>query len=283
MSELERMLSARREESSPTLLMGILNVTPDSFYDGGEYDTSARALERAREMVENGADLLDVGGESTRPGAEPVALEEEKDRIIPVVESIDTELSVPVSVDTTKPEVAAAALDAGADMINDISGLENPDLRSVVAGAGCPVCIMHMQGTPRTMQENPRYDDVVRDVAAYLRRQADRAIEAGIDREKIILDPGIGFGKSLEHNRKLLNSVGELRDRGFLVLVGHSRKSFIGEVLGNDVSDRLAATLGVSVELLHQDVDLLRVHDVREHADVARITEWMRTSEDHDG
>lgn len=275
MDTLDGLLTERRNRRRSCLIMGILNVTPDSFYDGGEYNSSSRAIERARTMVASGVDIIDVGGESTRPGADPISPDEEKRRVLPVIESIRSELTVPISVDTTKPEVADEALRAGASMLNDVSGLEDPTLRDVVVEHDCPVCIMHMQGTPRTMQENPEYDSVVEDVGNYLESRAEIAVEAGVDPDKIILDPGIGFGKSLEHNRKLLSSVGDLRCRGHLVLIGHSRKSFIGQVLQRDVDDRLAATLGVSVELLKQGVDLLRVHDVEEHVDVRELHGWL--------
>lgn len=278
MTNLSKMLRERSDGSRSVLIMGILNVTPDSFYDGGEYDSTRLATKRARVMFEEGADVIDVGGESTRPGADPVSVAEEKERVIPVVQSITEELPVPVSVDTSKAEVAREALNNGADMINDVTGLEDPELLEVVAEYGCPVCVMHMQGTPETMQDNPRYDSVLEDVREYLSGRVEAAVQAGLDPETILVDPGIGFGKTLEHNRQLLANVRGLKQIGNPVMIGHSRKSFIGEVLGNSTNDRLTGTLSVSGHLLRQDVDVLRVHDVAEHVEAREIHQWLEGS-----
>ncbi|MFB6344797.1 MAG: dihydropteroate synthase [bacterium] len=279
MARLDKRLGQGRQDHQLPLLMGILNVTPDSFYDGGQYNTSELALEHARTMVDSGVDVIDVGGESTRPGADPISVEQEKDRVLPVVSRLVDTLSVPVSIDTSKASVADDALRAGASMVNDVTGLEDPEMRSVVSDQQCYVCIMHMQGTPQTMQDNPTYESVVKDVKGFLKDRANTVVEAGLDPSNIILDPGIGFGKTLEHNRRLLTSVESIGELGYPVMIGHSRKSFIGDVLDREVDNRLSATLGVSVDLMSQGVDLLRVHDVQEHSDIRRMYEWLGDTE----
>lgn len=258
------------------LLMGILNVTPDSFYDGGRWDTTEAAVRRGLDLVESGADVVDVGGESTRPGADPVGLDEELDRVVPVVRALARRVDVPISVDTSKAEVARRALEAGAGWVNDVTALRgDPSIGSIVAEHDARLVLMHMQGTPATMQEDPRYDDVVDDVREFLERRAERALEAGVPAEDLLVDPGIGFGKRLEHNRALLRNVGTLRATGYPVLVGHSRKSFLGEVLGRGTEDRLAGTLAVSEHLMASGVDVLRVHDVAAHRDLRRTRRWL--------
>lgn len=245
------------------LVMGIVNVTPDSFSDGGRYFDAAAAVEHGLRLAAEGADLLDVGGESTRPGAAPVDTDEELRRVVPVVEALARRAGVPVSIDTRKARVAREALAAGAEAVNDVSGFEgDPDMLAVVAEARCGALAMHMQGEPRTMQRAPRYGDVVGEVIAYLRSRRDALVAAGIDAARIALDPGIGFGKTLAHNLALLRSVGRMCRLGRPVVIGHSRKRWIGELLGDLEADRTAGTLAASIYLAGQGADVLRVHDV---------------------
>ena len=245
-------------------LMGIVNVTPDSFSDGGQFISVSAASEHALKLVGEGADLLDIGGESTRPGATPVTLEEELRRVVPVVRELVRQTRVPISIDTTKAEVARQCLDAGAVIVNDISGLTlDADMPRVCRESSCGVIVMHMQGTPQTMQLDPRYDDVVADVGRYFLQRLDELEAAGIARDRIVLDPGIGFGKTAEHNLNLLSHIAQLHELGRPLLVGHSRKRFLKKVLGRDVEERNAGTLGVSLALAAQGTDILRVHDVR--------------------
>jgi len=252
-------------------LMGVVNVTPDSFSDGGRFVDPDLAVAHALRLVAEGAVILDVGGESTRPGAAPVDVDEELRRVVPVVERLAGETETPISVDTSKAAVARAALAAGASVVNDVTGLEgDPAMLPLVAETGCDVCVMHMRGEPRTMQNDPRYDDVVADVKAYLARRRDALVAAGVAPERITLDPGIGFGKTYEHNLELLRRVGELHELGRPLLVGHSRKRFLGQILGDPDADRTAATVGVAVWLASQGVQLIRVHDVRPVADALR-------------
>lgn len=245
-------------------LMGIVNVTPDSFSDGGRFFVHEQAVAQALTLVDQGADMIDVGGESTRPYAVPIDADEELRRVIPVVEHICRVVDVPVSIDTSKAVVAQAALDAGAEVINDVTGLAGDDAMVAVARKSrAGVCAMHMQGTPQTMQDAPCYDDVVANVGHYLRVRRDALLEAGIDRERICLDPGIGFGKTHQHNLTLLAHCGQYHDYACPLLIGHSRKGFMAKLLGNPTADRTAATVGVSMALAHQGVQVLRVHDVQ--------------------
>lgn len=245
-------------------LMGIVNVTPDSFSDGGQFDSVLAASDHALRLADEGADILDIGGESTRPGAAPVSLEEELQRVLPVVRELVRQARVPISVDTSKAEVARQCLDAGAVIVNDISGLTmDADMPRVCAESSCGVIVMHMQGTPQTMQLDPRYDDVVAEVSRYFSQRLDELEGAGIARERIVLDPGIGFGKTAEHNLDLLSHIAQLHELGRPLLVGHSRKRFLKKVLGREVEERHAGTLGVSLALAGQGTDILRVHDVR--------------------
>ena len=256
-----------------TRLMGIVNVTPDSFSDGGLYLDADRAIGHARELAAEGADLLDVGGESTRPGAQAVSAEAELRRVLPVLEGLGG-VGVPVSIDTSKAAVAEAALEAGAGLVNDVTALRaDPELAAVCAARGCDVVLMHMQGSPRTMQEAPAYGDVVEDVKGFLAERIDFATGAGIAEDRIWVDPGIGFGKSLEHNLELLRRLGELRDLGRPILVGTSRKTFIGRLTGRDVDERLGGTIASNVLALRAGADVLRVHDV------AQVREAMRVAE----
>lgn len=247
------------------LLMGILNVTPDSFSDGGKYNTPDAAVERGLQLVEDGADVLDVGGESTRPGAESVSCTEELRRTIPVVEHLVRQVRVPISIDTTKAEVARQALGVGATIVNDISGLTfDPKMLSVCRNSAAGVCLMHIQGTPQTMQANPQYTNVVAEVCESLERLMTRCVDAGIEPERICLDPGIGFGKAAHHNIELLSAVGTMRQRlGRPLLIGHSRKKFLSKLLGRRVEELISGTVGVSIALAGQGADILRVHDVR--------------------
>lgn len=257
--------------------MGVLNVTPDSFSDGGRDHAPGAAVARAMQMLEDGADLIDVGGESSRPGAEPVTAVEELDRILPVVQAL-TAQEILVSVDTTKAEVARAALKAGATIINDISGLTfDPEMVGVAREFRAGVVIMHMQGTPSTMQHNPRYQDVVQEVGDFLQKQVAEAEKAGIPRENIVVDPGIGFGKEFEHNIELLRHLRRIGEAaGRPVLVGVSRKRFIGTITGREVSERLAGSLAAAGFALLQGARILRVHDVKESCDTARMLDKLQ-------
>jgi len=245
------------------LLMGIVNVTPDSFSDGGRFYSPRAAIDQALQLEAEGADLIDLGGESTRPYAEIVSPEEELRRVLPVIEAVCAHVRVPVSIDTSKPAVARAALRVGAEIINDVSGLRDPAMVAVAAESGAGVCAMHMLGTPQTMQDDPQYADVVREVALYLRERRDALAAAGIERARIALDPGIGFGKTHQHNLDLLAACGRLHELGCPLLVGHSRKGFIAKVLGDKEADRTQGTVGTALAVAAQGVQILRVHDVR--------------------
>jgi dihydropteroate synthase len=245
------------------LLMGIVNVTPDSFSDGGQFFDPGAAVAHGVELVGEGAEILDVGGESTRPYSRPVDVEEELRRVVPVVKALCERTSVPVSVDTSKAAVAQAAIDAGAEIVNDITALEcDPAMVALAARTGVGVCIMHMQGTPQTMQNSPAYENVVEEVIEYLRQRRDALLGAGIAQDRIAVDPGIGFGKRTEHNLQLLAHAFRLHELDCPVLIGHSRKGFIGRVLDDPKADPLAGTIGVSLALDGQGVQVLRVHDV---------------------
>ncbi len=260
-----------------TLVMGVLNLTPDSFYDGGRYTTLASALARAEQMIADGADILDLGGESTRPGSDPVPLEEELRRTIPVIEAIASRWDVALSIDTTKSEVARRALQAGAHIINDISGMRfDPRMAEVAAESGALAILMHIKGTPKTMQQNPTYDDVVREVCDTLKQQAERIQQAGVPPEHIWLDPGIGFGKTLEHNLQLLRHLPALKALGYPVLVGTSRKSFIGAILGGlPPEERLEGTLATLALAIAWGADAVRVHDVKEAVRAVRVADAL--------
>jgi dihydropteroate synthase len=245
------------------LVMGILNVTPDSFSDGGRFVDPGAAVEHGLRLVAEGADLLDIGGESTRPYASPVPAGEELRRVMPVLAVLAEHIRVPISIDTSKAEVARQALAAGAEIINDVTALTgDPAMVAVAAESGAGVCAMHMQGTPQTMQDQPVYQDVVEEVAAYLRKRREALVGAGIAQGRIALDPGIGFGKTTEHNVDLLRNAWRFHELGCPLLVGHSRKRFIGRVLGHEPGDPLAGTIGVAMALARQGVQILRVHDV---------------------
>ena len=254
--------------------MGILNVTPDSFSDGGEWFGREAAVAHAHALAAEGADLVDVGGESTRPGAHGVGEAEELRRVLPVVEALAADLPAALSIDTSKAGVARAALAAGATFVNDVTALRgDPAMAEVVAGAGCECCLMHMLGRPRTMQEDPRYADVVDDVRAFLEERAAFAVAAGVEPERIHLDPGIGFGKTAAHNLELLRRLDEIAAIGFPVVIGTSRKSFLGRLTGrDDPHDRVAATVATSVLAYERGARVFRVHDVAATADALKVT-----------
>ena len=263
--------------SQRALIMGVLNVTPDSFSDGGEFFNTDKAFEHACEMAAEGAAILDIGGESTRPGSESVAEGEELRRVIPVIERLRPATDVLISIDTAKANVARAALDAGASIINDISGGRADDAMMPLAAEGnAAFIIMHMQGTPRTMQTAPHYEDVVREVGEFFRQQYTRAIQCGVDRMAIAFDPGIGFGKTLEHNLELLRNLPRLRIDDRPLVVGVSRKSFLGKVIASsDMSDRVAPTVTMTALLRERGADVLRVHDVKANVHALRVTEAL--------
>jgi dihydropteroate synthase len=253
--------------------MGILNVTPDSFSDGGLYLDADAAIAHGREMSEEGAEIVDVGGESTRPGADEVPADEELRRTEPVVAGL-VAAGIAVSIDTSKTAVAQAALDSGAAMVNDVTALRaDPELARLCAERGCEVVLMHMQGTPRTMQADPTYDDVIDDVRGFLAERIEEAVSAGIAEDRIWVDPGIGFGKTVEHNTELLRRLGELRDLGRPIAIGTSRKSFLGKLTGREVEDRIGGSIASNVLALKAGAEMLRVHDVRETAQAVTIAE----------
>jgi dihydropteroate synthase len=257
----------------PYTIMGIVNVTPDSFSDGGVFDDDIAAIAHARRLAGEGAGIIDVGGESTRPGAAPVSAEQELERVLPVVEGIaGVGLPVQISVDTMKVAVAAAALDAGASYVNDVTAFRHePDLAGLVADRGVDCCLMHMLGEPRTMQKNPHYVDVVDDVKAFLVERMEAAIAAGVREERIQLDPGIGFGKTLDHNLELLRRLDELVAIGRPLVIGTSRKSFLGRITGRDVTERATATAATSVIAFERGAQVFRVHDVAATADALAV------------
>lgn len=256
---------------SQTHIMGILNLTPDSFSDGGSYQQIDSAVISALAMLENGATIIDIGGESTRPGAPDVALEEELARVIPVIEAIRKKSDCLISIDTSKAEVMRQAVNAGADIINDVRALQEPNALATTAELGVPVCLMHMQGQPRTMQSNPHYDDVINDIKQFFVKRIAACETAGISRDKIILDPGFGFGKTLAHNYHILKYIDEFKIMGCEVLAGLSRKSMIGNLLGRDVDQRLAGSVAGALIAAQKGAKIIRVHDVTETADALNV------------
>jgi dihydropteroate synthase len=252
--------------------MGVLNVTPDSFSDGGYFYEPATAVEHGIKMAQQGASIIDVGAESTRPGSESVSATEQIDRAIPIIENLTRQIGVPVSIDTYNVEVAKAALVAGASIINDITALADNDMARLVSEEGVPVILMHMLGTPATMQKKPEYNDVVDEVLQFLKKRAQKAQEFGIGREKIFIDPGIGFGKTVEHNLKLLRNIAKFVNSGYRVLVGTSRKSFLGVITGKDIpSERIYGTAAAVAHCVAAGVSIVRVHDVDEMLDVVKV------------
>jgi len=251
--------------------MGIVNITPDSFFDGGNYLQADSAIEYALQMVQDGAHIIDLGAESSRPGAEPVSEEEELGRLLPVIEGLRKKSNIPISVDTYKPEVARGAIETGADIINDISGGgANDTMLKFAAETNTPVILMHMRGDPQSMQKNINYENVVNEVRSYLHSRVETARKLGL--RQIAIDPGIGFGKKLDHNLKLMGAIDKFRKEGTVLLLGASRKSFIGDLLEREKNDRLPASLAVAAWAVHKKVDIIRVHDVRETADVITLT-----------
>ena len=263
--------AGRELDMSRCHVMGVLNVTPDSFSDGGQYNRPDAALVRARQMVADGATFIDIGGESTRPGATPVSLQEELDRVCPVVEAAARELDAVISVDTSAPEVMAETAKLGAGLINDVRALQRDGAPEVAAKAGIPVFIMHIQGEPDTMQDRPEYRNVRREVSAFLTERIRVAEQAGIRPENILLDPGFGFGKSLEHNLQLLASLEQMHILGHPLLVGVSRKSMLGHITGREVNERLPASLAAATIAAMKGASIIRVHDVRETVDAIRV------------
>lgn len=257
-----------------TLLMGILNVTPDSFSDGGRFNTLDTAIGQAKKMVSDGADIIDIGGESSRPGSEPLSEEEELGRVLPIVTRLVRELPVPISIDTYKPGVADACLHAGAHLMNDITGLTNPSMRSVAADHDVPVVMMHMLGTPKVMQQDPIYQDVVGEINAFFQGQIKTAKKAGIS--QLIIDPGIGFGKTVEHNLLILKHLDTFKTLGYPLLIGPSRKSFIGTITGLSVNERLEGTLAAVTMAVLNGADIIRVHDVKECRRALQVVDAVR-------
>ena len=253
-------------------VMGIVNVTPDSFSDGGKFNTTEKAIAHALQLVEEGAEILDIGGESTRPGATPVPLDEELKRVISVIEGL-RDVGVPLSIDTYKPQVMQAAITAGADIVNDVCALREPQALKIVATSQAGVCLMHMQGRPQTMQADPQYDDVVSEVRDFLKDRLDAAVQAGIDPSRIVLDPGFGFGKRTAHNLTLLNHLNDIQALGLPLLIGLSRKSVLGQVVGSSVDERIHASIAASVVSVMKGANIVRVHDVKPTIDALKIVQ----------
>ena len=257
-------------------VMGIVNVTPDSFSDGGKFAATNLAIEHALKLAEEGADILDIGGESTRPNATPVSLQEELDRVIPVIKGLVNQIHIPISIDTYKPQVMQAAIAAGASMVNDVRALQENGALEIVAESNVGVCLMHMQGTPQTMQQNPQYNDVVHDVKAFLAARLLASINGGVGRSRILVDPGFGFGKTCEHNISLLKNLESFADLCQPLLVGLSRKSVLGQIAsgqatGNDVDARLYASIAASVLAAQKGAKILRVHDVKATVEALKV------------
>ena len=278
MSRLQLDCGGRQIDLARPQVMGILNITPDSFSDGGAFFSRQAALDRAQAMVEAGAALIDIGGESTRPGAPPVALNEELARVIPVVAALAEALSVPISVDTSKPEVMREAVAAGAGMINDVCALRAPGALETAAGLGVPVCLMHMAGEPRTMQAAPGYNDVVAEVREFLAGRLEDCLSAGIPCERLVVDPGFGFGKTLGHNLSLLAHLEVFAGLGVPLLVGLSRKSMLGALTGRPTGERLAASVAAALLAAERGAQILRVHDVAETRDALLVWEAVRAA-----
>lgn len=278
----KKILKVRRHRfdlSKRPLVMGVLNITPDSFSDGGKYLDIKSACKRAMQMEKEGSDILDIGGESTRPGSLPVSINDELSRIMPVIEKLKNKLRIPISVDTNKYEVASHALKQGACIINDISGLHGDKrLAGLCAEHSAAIVIMHMQGKPRTMQERPFYKDVFKNIANYLKEGIAAALSAGISKESIIIDPGIGFGKTLNHNLSIIKNIDYFRQLGYPLLIGASRKSFLGCITGLDAGQRLYPTVAVNAIAVYCGADIIRVHDIRESVAALKVADCIRKS-----
>lgn len=278
----ERIGRAHRSEQP--LVMGVVNVTPDSFSDGGRFERPDQAVAHALGLLEQGADLLDIGGESTRPGAEPVSEADELARVLPVIERLRARTASPISIDTSKPAVMRAAVAAGADMVNDVNALRAPDALATVAELAVPVCLMHMQGQPRTMQDKPDYDDVVAEVLAFFGARVQACLNAGVDRERLVLDPGFGFGKTLAHNLDLLARFRELNSLGYPVLAGLSRKSMLGALTGRErPEDRVAASVTAALLAAQRGAAIVRVHDVAATIDALKVWRALDQAEADNG
>nr|WP_315484743.1 dihydropteroate synthase [uncultured Undibacterium sp.] len=260
------------------LVMGILNVTPDSFSDGGKFQSLDHAITHAEQMIEDGVDIIDIGGESSRPGATPLPLEEELKRVIPLIYAL-RDCGKPISIDTYKPEVMREAIIAGADMINDIRGFDSVEARAVVADSDVGLCVMHMQKTPETMQSQPSYHNVTQDVIAFLRERCDQLMLAGVEKNRLSIDPGFGFGKTLEHNVELLQNIGLMQEElGLPLLAGVSRKAMIGSMTGKPVERRMAGSLAAALAAMAQGARLVRVHEVAETVDAVKVWQALNTS-----
>lgn len=266
-----RVLSNNWAHSRP-VLMGILNCTPDSFSDGGQFVDVDLAVQHALAMLADGADIIDIGGESTRPGALPVSVGDEIARVIPVIQKLKQRANCFISIDTHKPEVMTAAIEAGADIINDVNALRTPGALQAAAASNARICLMHMQGQPQTMQEHPHYDDLLAEVLAFFDERITACVNAGIARERLIIDPGFGFGKSVDHNLLLIQQLAQFKQFGLPILVGVSRKSTIGHVLDRDVNERLPGSLALTTLALCQGASIIRAHDVKETKDVINMT-----------
>jgi len=264
--------------SKKTYIMGILNVTPDSFSDGGLYFDRTKAIKRAFQIIEEGADMIDIGGESTRPGSEPITIDEELRRTIPVIEVLAGNIKIPISIDTYKSEVAKKALDAGASMVNDISGLRfDPLMADVVSMYGVPVVVMHIKGTPRDMQQNPVYEALIPEIMDYLRTSIHIAEQSGIPGDRIIVDPGIGFGKTFDHNLEIINNLQEFTLLEKPILIGPSRKAFIGKILGDvPAQERIEGTIAAVAICVMKGANIVRVHDIREIAKVVKVVDAIK-------
>ncbi len=276
------MPKRKKKFNGATRIMGVLNVTPDSFSDGGKYFDKRKAVLRAVRMAGEGAGIIDVGGESTRPGARDISAREEISRVIPVIEILSRKLDIPISIDTRKAEVARLAIEAGAKIINDVSGLKyDPDMAKVAAKSGAELIVMHMKGSPRDMQSSPRYKNLISEIKSALGESIEIALTAGVDKNKIIIDPGIGFGKTTSHNLEILNRLGEFKALGAPICIGVSRKSFIGKILGLDKTEsRFAGTIAACVAAIMKGADILRVHDVKEIVEAAAITDRILRSQE---
>jgi dihydropteroate synthase len=267
----KRAVTSTQRQLNKVKVMGILNVTPDSFSDGGQFTCVDRALKQVEQMVVNGVDIIDIGGESTRPGAAEVSIEDEIVRVIPLLKAIKSRFDISVSIDTSKAEVMSEAILYGADMINDVRALQNNGCLEVVAQSDIAVCLMHMQGMPRTMQEKPQYNDIINDIIEFFKQRIQCCEQSGINKERLLLDPGFGFGKTLAHNYEMLAKFAQFKSLGLPVLAGISRKSMIGDLLNRAVNERLAGSLAAAIVAIQQGANIIRVHDVQESVDVMNI------------